>query len=164
MTFSIPSKSCLRILPIRGYPVISFHGQIVPINCQIVPQNSQVVPQNSQFVPHMLYLFSKWANVIWVQSSDQNMAESIFTTTGIYIIVRASYVNLISIFAQLVRANCRFLTTTHKKKKNRIKYSAAYVFVSALGVKLAMLVHSSELSHEQYLQFVLPISLLTLLP
>ena len=46
------------------YPVISFHGQIVPsqivpINCQIVPQNSQIVPQNSQFVPHMIYLFSK---------------------------------------------------------------------------------------------------------
>ena len=39
------------------YPVISFHGQIVP--SQIVPQNSQIVPQNSQFVPHKLYLFSK---------------------------------------------------------------------------------------------------------
>ena len=56
------------------------------------------------------------------QSSDQNMDESIFTTTGIYIIVGASYVNLISLFAQLARANvCRFLTTrhthTHKKKK-----------------------------------------------
>ena len=48
------------------------------------------------------------------QSSDQNMDESIFTTTGIYIIVRASYVNLNSLFAQLARANvCRFLTTRH---------------------------------------------------
>ena len=54
------------------------------------------------------------------QSSDQNMDESIFTTTGIYIIVGASYVNLISLFAQLAKANvCRFLTTrhTHTKKK-----------------------------------------------
>ena len=43
------------------------------------------------------------------QSSDQNMDESIFTTTGIYIIVGASYVNLISPFAQLARANvCSF--------------------------------------------------------
>ena len=72
------------------------------------------------------------------QSSDQNMDESIFTTTGIYIIVGASYVNLISLFAQLARANvCRFLTTrhTHTKKKNRIKFSTAYVSVSALDVK-----------------------------
>ena len=65
------------------------------------------------------------------------MDESIFTTTGIYIIVGASYVNLISLFAQLARANvCRFLTTRHtRKKKNRIKFSAAYVSVSALDVK-----------------------------
>ena len=72
------------------------------------------------------------------QSSDQNMDESIFTTTGIYIIVGASYVNLISLFAQLAKANvCRFLTTrhTHTHKKNRIKFFAAYVSVSALIVK-----------------------------
>ena len=70
------------------------------------------------------------------QSSDQNMDESIFTTTGIYIIVGASYVNLISLFAQLAKANvCRFLTTRHTHKKNRIKFFAAYVSVSALDVK-----------------------------
>ena len=74
----------------------SMHGQIVPsqivpINSHIVPQNSQFVPPKSQFVPHMLCLFSKWVNVIRVQSSDRNMDDSIFRT--IYIIVRASYVN-----------------------------------------------------------------------
>ena len=46
------------------------------------------------------------------QSSDQNMNESIFTTTGIYIIVGASYVNLISLFVHvlscLVRAAALF--------------------------------------------------------
>ena len=51
------------------------------------------------------------------QRSDQNMDESIFTTTGIYIIVGASYVNLISLFAQLAKANVsRFLTTRHTHK------------------------------------------------
>ena len=77
--------------PFKRYPVISFLGQIVPINNQIVPQNNQFVLQKSQFIPLMLYLFSKCVNVIWVQSSDRNMDESIFRT--IYIIVRASYVN-----------------------------------------------------------------------
>ena len=78
--------------PFKRYPVISFLGQIVPINNQIVPQNNQFVLQRSQFIPLMLYLFSKGVNVIWVQSSDRNMDESIFRT--IYIIVRrASYVN-----------------------------------------------------------------------
>ena len=57
---------------------------------QIVPQNSQFVPPKSQFVPHMLHLFSKWVDVIRVQSSNRNM-ESIFRTS--YIMVRASYVN-----------------------------------------------------------------------
>ena len=32
-----------------GYPVRSFHGQIVP--SQIVPQLSDIVPQKSQIVP-----------------------------------------------------------------------------------------------------------------
>ena len=77
------------------YPVISFHGQIVPsqivpISSQIVPQYSQFVPQKSQFVPHTLYLFSKCVNVIRVQTSDRNMDESIFRT--IYIMLRAPYV------------------------------------------------------------------------
>ena len=75
---------------LMGYPVISFHGQIVPISSQIVPQNSQFVPQNSHFVPHTLYLFSKCVNVIRVQTSDRNMDESIFRT--IYIMLRAPYV------------------------------------------------------------------------
>ena len=89
-------KSLSQIDSILGYPVISFHGQIVPsqivpINSQIVPQNGQFVPQKSQFVPHMLYLFSKCVNVIRVQTSDRNMDESIFRT--IYIMLRAPYVN-----------------------------------------------------------------------
>ena len=79
----------------KRYPVISFHGQIVPsqivpISSQIVPQNSQFVPQNSHFVPHTLYLFSKCVNVIRVQTSDRNMDESILRT--IYIMLRAPYV------------------------------------------------------------------------
>ena len=41
------------------YPVISFHGQIVPINRQIVSGNSQFVPQKGQFVPRILYIFSR---------------------------------------------------------------------------------------------------------
>ena len=57
----------------EGYPVISFHGQIVPsqivpISSQIVPQNSQFVPRKSQFVPKvegdnmlvmLIYIFRK---------------------------------------------------------------------------------------------------------
>ena len=86
------SLSLLEVYdPFKRYPVISFLGQIVPINNEIVPQNNQFVLQESQFIPLMLYLFSKCVNVIWVQSSDRNMDESIFRT--IYIIVRASYVN-----------------------------------------------------------------------
>ena len=47
--------------------------------------------KKSQFVPHIWHIFSKSVNVIWVQSSDRNIDESIFWT--IYITVRASYVN-----------------------------------------------------------------------
>ena len=80
--------------PLLRYPVISFHGQIVPsqivpISSQIVPQYSQFVPQKSQFVPHTLYLFSKCVNVIRVQTSDRNMDESILRT--IYIMLRPPY-------------------------------------------------------------------------
>ena len=63
------------------------------------------------------------------QSSDQNMDESIFTTTGIYIIVGASYVNLISLFAQLAKANvCRFLTTRHTHTKRTESSSSQPTF------------------------------------
>ena len=46
------------------YPLISFQGQIVPINRQNVPGNSQFVPQKCHFVPRMLYIFSRSINVI----------------------------------------------------------------------------------------------------
>ena len=70
---SLTQMTRYNVAEFNRYPVISFHGQIVPsqivpISSQIVPQNSQFVPQKSQFVPHTLYLFSKCVNVIRVQS------------------------------------------------------------------------------------------------
>ena len=53
------------------YPVISFHGQIVPTNSQIVPQNSQFVPQNSQFVPHMKSQVLRKNNVSFIPQADK---------------------------------------------------------------------------------------------
>ena len=86
------------------YPVGSFHDQIVPsqiVPSQIVPLNSQIVPQKCQFVPHFFFTikshvkFSKCVIVIWVQSNDRKLDESIFR--NIYIIVRACVRLLISL-------------------------------------------------------------------
>ena len=80
----VNSQTPVALWTFPQFTVMLFRGQIVPIN-------NQIVPQKHQFVPHMLYLFSKFVNVIWVQSSARNMDESIFRT--IHIVLRALYVN-----------------------------------------------------------------------
>ena len=64
---------------VRSFQVRSFHKMVCLFH------------KTTQFVPHMLYLFSKFVNVIRVQTSVRNMDESIFRT--IYIMLRAPYVN-----------------------------------------------------------------------
>ena len=91
-----------------------------------------VRPFHKIVVLHMLYLFPKCVNVVWVQSSDRNMDESIFRT--IYIIVRASF---------WIKQREKPVTVYAGFRRYLSSSGATFEFEN-MSNSLAMLIHSLE--------------------